>query len=304
MDDRQALRLARRASTQRGTQQAGKHRRPRRLSGFIGQSALGALVLSAVTLIAAQNATTFDVASIKPNVSGDPGAGLDMSRGQVRATNVPVQVLIRQAFDVMDSQIVGAPLWVRDERYDVTAKAPDGVVTAVAMRPLLRALLMDRFKLMTHAETRDMPVFALVRATDARQGPGMREAAFDCAAASPGAASSGASTAAQDAWPMCEVTFKPGFLYVGGYRISEVMRLLTPLVGRTILDETGIATPVQVRLEYQPEGRGAAPTAGAAADERPNLFTALEEQAGLRLVGRRAPVEVLVVDTVERPSPD
>lgn len=276
----------------------------RRLSGFRDQSAFGVLLLSAVTLIAAQNATEFDVASIKRNVSGELGAGLDMSRGQLRATNIPVQVLIRQAFDVMDSQLVGGPSWVRDERYDVTAKAPDGVVTAVAMRPLLRALLMDRFKLMTHAETRDMPVFALVRASDARQSPGIREAAYDCAAVSPTAASSGASTAAHDAWPMCAVTFKPGILYVGGYRISEVMRLLTPLVGRTILDETGIATPVQVRLEYQPEGRGATPPTGAAADERPTLFTALEEQAGLRLVGRRAPVQVLVVDTVERPSPD
>jgi len=82
----------------------------------------------------------------------------------------------------MDSQIVGAPSWVATERYDIVAKAPAAVTTADEMRPLLRALLAERFKLATHRETRDMPVFALVRARADRFGPGFRTASVDCAA--------------------------------------------------------------------------------------------------------------------------
>jgi len=267
------------------------------------KTALAAATLCVAALAYAQDVPTFDVASVKRNVSGEPGAALDMSRGQVRATNAPLQVLIRQSFDVMDSQIVGAPSWVADERYDVIAKAPEGIETAVGLRTLLRALLAERFKLTTHTETREMPVFSLTRArADGRNGPGLREASFDCVNGAP-VFTGGARTTTTDEWPMCIVTFKPGLLYVGGYQMRDVIRLLTPLVGRTILDETKIQGLVQVRLEYQPAGRGASPQ-GASTNERPELFTALEEQTGLKLVGKRAPVEVLVIDTVERPSPD
>lgn len=270
----------------------------------LNKTALAAAIVCVAAFANAQeSATTFDVASVKRNVSGEPGAALDMSRGQVRATNAPLQVLIRQAFDVMDSQIIGAPSWVADERYDVIAKVPEGIVTADGMRALLRALLAERFRLTTHTETREMPVFSLTRArADGRNGPGLREASFDCVNGAP-VFTGGARPATTGEWPMCTVTFKPGLLYVGGYEIREVIRLLTPLVGRTILDETKIQGLVQIRLEYRPAGRGASPP-GASTDERPDLFTALEEQTGLKLVSRRAPVEVLVIDTVERPSPD
>ena len=112
----------------------------------MGWKSAAAAVMLVVTplLVAAQGGTAFEVASVRLNTSGEPGASLDMSRGAVRATNVPLQIIMRQAFDVMDSQIVGAPAWVTSDRYDIVAKAPDGSATAEAMRPLLRALLADR----------------------------------------------------------------------------------------------------------------------------------------------------------------
>ena len=149
----------------------------------MGWKSAAAAVMLVVTplVVAAQGGTAFEVASIRRNTSGEPGASLDMSRGAVRATNVPLQIIIRQAFDVMDSQIVGAPAWVTSDRYDIVAKAPDGIATAEAMRPLLRALLADRFKLTTHAEMRDLPVFNLVLArADRRFGPSLRPAPVDC----------------------------------------------------------------------------------------------------------------------------
>lgn len=259
--------------------------------------------LVAGLLVEGHGQTAFEVASIKRNTSGEAGAALDISRGQLRATNAPLLPVIRQAFEVMDTQIVGAPDWVATERYDILAKAPEGVTTADAMRPLLRGLLADRFKLASHRETREMPVFALVRArSDGRFGPGLRESPVDCAAANqPGAAP--APVASPDDWPPCVVRFTPGLLYVGGYRMAEVLRMLTPLVGRTILDESGITTRVFIRLEYLPQGRGTPPP-DAPADQRPDLFTALQEQTGLKLEARRAPIDVLVIDAIERPTPD
>jgi uncharacterized protein (TIGR03435 family) len=105
------------------------------------RTVVAALMVSAV--LAAQGPAEFDVASIKRNTSGEPGFTFDLSRGQLRFINGPIQPLIRQAFEVMDTQIVGAPAWVATERYDILAKAPEGVATAADMRPLLRALLAD-----------------------------------------------------------------------------------------------------------------------------------------------------------------
>ena len=119
---------------------------------------VAAIALSAAVLVAAQNPSEFEVASIKRNDSGEGGYSFDVSRGQLRAISAPLQPLLCQAFEVMGSQIVGAPSWVATERYDIVAKAPEGVAE---MRPLLRALLAERFKLASHRETRDMPVFAL-----------------------------------------------------------------------------------------------------------------------------------------------
>jgi uncharacterized protein (TIGR03435 family) len=260
--------------------------------------ALVAAVL--VTTLARADAQTprFDVTSIKRNVSGDPAIVLDISRGQVRAVNLPIHVLIRQAFDVMDSQIVNAPQWATNERYDINAKAPQGVVTAEAMRPLLRELLADRFALVTHRETREMPVFALVWSrADRRFGPSLRDSPLDCAGGRPPTTRSAA--AGDEDWPDCSVKFTPGSLYIGGYRIAEFTRMLTPLVGRTIIDETSLTGRVKVRVDYRPQER-----AGAAADDRPDLFAAIEEQTGLKLEGRRAQVEVLVIDRLERPTAD
>ena len=250
--------------------------------------------------LAAQAPRTFDVASIRRNTSGDPGSTLDMSRGQLRAINAPLQIVIRQAFEVMDSQIVDAPGWVVSDRYDIIAKVPADFEPKESMRPLMRALLAERFRLATHTEKREMPVYALVKAkADGSLGPNIRQVTPpDCAAKA--AAATAPVPAGADEWPYCTVTFSPGSLYLGGYPMTEVTRMLATLVGRTIIDESGLFGPVQFRLQYQ-RGGGAAPPAGAV-DEKPDIFTALQEQTGLKLEARRAPVDVLVIDRIDRPT--
>jgi uncharacterized protein (TIGR03435 family) len=262
-----------------------------------------AMTLS-VALTAAQGDISFEVASIKRNLSGDPRIGLDISRGQLRATNAPMLMVMRQAFEVMDSQIIDAPGWVSEDRYDILAKAPEGLMTAAAMRPLMRTLLAERFKLVIRRENREMPVYALVRfRSDGTFGPTFRPNALDCAAgARPAPAGDASKPPGPDDWLECSVSIGPGALNLGGYRMAEVTRILSSLVSRPVIDETEVTTPVQLRLKYVPDSGVSPDPVDAVSDDRPTLFTALQEQTGLKLEPRRSPVEVLVIERIERPT--
>jgi uncharacterized protein (TIGR03435 family) len=215
-------------------------------------------------------------------------------------------MVMRQAFEVMDSQIVDAPGWVSTDRYDILAKAPEGLTTAAAMRPLMRTLLAERFKLVTRREKREMPVYALVRMrSDGMFGPTFRPNALDCVAgARPAPAGDASKPPGPDDWLECSVSIGPGALNFGGYRMSEVTRILSSLVSRPVIDETDVTTPVQLRLKYLPGSGVSLSPANTSSDDRPTLFTALQEQAGLKLEPRRAFVEVLVIERIERPTED
>jgi len=115
----------------------------------------------------------FEVASVKPNKTGDGRAMLGLQPGgRFNATNVPLRMLLRQAFNVQEFQLVGGPNWIGSDRYDVVAKAPEGgEFNADAMRPMLRSLLIERFKLAFHNESREMPIYALMKALTAGSDP-------------------------------------------------------------------------------------------------------------------------------------
>src|SRR5688572_22475662 len=126
----------------------------------------------------------FEVASVKPNKSGDQRVMIQLPpSGRFTATNIPLRLLLRQAFDVQGFQIVGGPNWLDSDRFDIVAKTPDGMTAPDQMRPMLRALLADRFKLVAHNETREMPIYSLALArTDAKLGPALSVAKVDCEA--------------------------------------------------------------------------------------------------------------------------
>src|SRR4051812_23771372 len=125
----------------------------------------------------------FEVATIKPNNSGDGRVMMQMQPGQLRATNVTLRLLIRNAYQLQDSQITGGPGWISSDHFDLIAKMPDGFKKPPAPPPaaggpptpvqlMMRALLADRFKLATHNDTRDSPIYALVVArSDGKLGP-------------------------------------------------------------------------------------------------------------------------------------
>ena len=124
---------------------------------------------------------TFEVASVKPNKTGAPGGSFVMPPGRFTATNIPLKVLITNAYQLSFFQVVGGPGWVSTDRFDIAAKAPDGAPPEQT-RAMVRTLLKERFKLVVHMETQDTPIYALVqaRADDGSLGPKLTRSTMDC----------------------------------------------------------------------------------------------------------------------------
>ncbi len=258
---------------------------------------------------------TFEVASVKPNKSGDQRAMIQMPpAGRYTATNIPLRLLLRQAFDVQGFQFVGGPNWLDSDRFDIVAKPPDGMTGPEQMRSMLRALLADRFKLATHNETREMPIYSLVLArADGKLGPKLSAAKVDCEARFSAARRGGPPPEfpAPGQPAECGFMMGPGNLNVGGMPMLELARSLSPMVGRIVIDKTGLKGRYDFQMTYAPEGRGLGPGPAPGGAEpppadpnTPSLFTALQEQLGLKLEPERGPVDVVVIDRVEQPTED
>ena len=164
-------------------------------------TAVGALAATAIVGVAIESrvraqspqtpAPAFEVASIKPNNSGDGRVMMQQQPGgRFTATNIPLRLLIRNAYQLQDFQIVGAPSWINSERYDIVAKAEDGTPPETPsldrtgpnrIQLMIRSLLAERFQLVAHDETRELPIYALVVArSDGKLGPDLKKSEVDC----------------------------------------------------------------------------------------------------------------------------
>jgi uncharacterized protein (TIGR03435 family) len=270
-------------------------------------SIVAAVVLLTASIVAAQ-ASVFEAASIKVNRSSEAGGAFGGRPGRIVVTNYTLRDIIRNAYGLQRYQIVGGPEWLAQDRFDVSAKAPEGTPQSQLLA-MMQGLLADRFKLRVHRETRDLPVFALVLArADRRLGPKMQPAAFDCAAAAAARArgESPAVPAPAGDRPVCGARANPGRLLVGGYAIPDFARNLAGFAGRPILDRTGLTAAYDFELTWTPDEP---PPAGVALPpwydaNGPSLQTAVQEQLGLKLDTTTGPVDVLVIDGVERPTED
>lgn len=266
------------------------------------------LCVAGAAVAAAQSApaASFEVASITVNASGDENFGFTPRPGGVMvATNVTARQIVTFAYSMQNSRVEGGPDWLDSVRFDITAKASEAA-TQEQMLLMLRTLLADRFKLVMHVEARDTPIFALVRArADGRPGPQLRASATtDCDAARAEQARGGA-LAANDGRPICAGRARAGVITAGAVSMEELARNLSRLVGRAIRDRTGLPGRYDFDLKFSPEADlTAAPGAGGGPGALPSLFVALEEQLGLKLESQRAPVDVVVIDSVQRPVED
>ena len=246
----------------------------------------------------------FDVASVKPNMSG-PTSMLWAYRGRrFTARYATAKALIHNAYgeqehSLADSQISGGPDWLDSDRFDVEATAsaipdsPRGTYPPPVLA-MLRSLLEERFHLQTHVETKERPIFALVLArSDGTLGPKLRRRTTDCAA---------------DRRP-CVRSIGPGTLMVRGATMTNIISalpILVPGLNRLVVDKTGLAGQFDVDLTWSLEA--ARDALGVPFSQRdpnaPSVFTALQEQLGLKLESTKGPVDILVIDHVEHPTPD
>src|SRR5688572_7050809 len=247
---------------------------------------LGAMATSAhqTPPTAGNETAAFEVASIKPNKTGISNAlPPSLANGSYSASNVALKSIIANAYQVRIFQIEGDPAWLTTERFDIMARGKEG--TPDRLRPaMLRTLLAERFKLAAHFETREQQVYALVLLrNDGRLGPNLKPSAPDSKPGGP-FTSVGNGIARVDGRA---VTLDDLAMVLASSNFRQMVINRTALNGRFDLD-----------LRFTPE------SSAAAAPESPSIFTAVQEQLGLRLQSERGPVPVLVIDSVQRPTPD
>jgi uncharacterized protein (TIGR03435 family) len=263
---------------------------------------------------------SFEVASVKENRSGDLRSPIRTEPGgRFTATNVLLKFLIAEAFMGpqpvhLSSRIVGGPDWINSTRFDIIAKAstefrssPEGPPNELFL--MLRSLLEDRFKVRTHRETRELPVYELVVArADGKLGPQLRQSTANCDGPPP--------PRQPNEPPPCGAMRGPARVMAGGIPMRRFAEMLTAIMavgtpasadGRLVIDKTGLSGRFAFNLTWTPDQiPTVAPPPGIPPVDPngPSLVTALQEQLGLKLESAKGPVEVLVIDSVERPTPD
>lgn len=262
------------------------------------------VVSAGLAAIAAMQAPRFEAASIKANTSATRAVGFDLPAGRVQITNAPLRFIIRQAYRIPEPRILGGPDWMGIVRFDITATAPAAGWTGDRARQMLQSLLADRFKLVTHMETRNLPIYTLVVAKAGSLGPNLRPSARECSGSGPKMA---------DGKVQCGLLVSQAAtranLRGGGLAFGDVVRTLGDYVDRPLEDRTGLNGRYDLELQFTAD-RGAVPggpvpgglTTTAADTDIPALPTALLEQLGLRLEPTRGDVDVMVVDGVDRPT--
>jgi|KBSMisStandDraft_5_1062788.scaffolds.fasta_scaffold449677_1 uncharacterized protein (TIGR03435 family) len=257
-----------------------------------------------------QKPLAFEVASIKPNTNSDirqRGIQPLQPGGLFRSAGLTLQEYIRVAYGqsgtLLLEQVTGGPSWVATERFDITAKVEDFRSVADPNQyvlTMLRALLVDRFKLTLHTEQRQRAIYDLVvLAPDRQLGPRLRRTTEPCVQIM-------ATQTPADVSRMCGVRrVGPGLFSSTGTPMSWLAVMLSqrPEINRVVHDRTNLAGDFDVDLEFQPwtVTPGSQDSVGAIGA---SIFTALQEQLGLKLESTNGLVDVLVVDRVERPSAD
>ena len=268
---------------------------------------LVAVIALAGPVRAQENLPSFEVASIKTNRSGSDRQEMRLvPGGRAVMTNVPLRRVILTAYNLLPQQLIGAPDWVESDRFDITARANGNLLPAVPGGPpgsaelALRRLLAERFQLVAHTETRELPIYELVMArADQRLGPRLSPAKIDCVALME---AYGRGTGPMPPPSDCGGSREPGRVWMRGVIIPNFARaILVGWTDRIVQDRTGLRGGYDLDLEFTPDS-GIASTTPVTGADSVSLFTALEEQLGLKLRPARAPVDVLVIDRVERPT--
>jgi uncharacterized protein (TIGR03435 family) len=238
----------------------------------------------------------FDTASVKRSINGTDSDFEVAPGGRLVATNRTVSDLIFHAYNLRPYQIPDKPEWTHSERYDVEAKA-EGNLSWVEMMPLLQRLLEDRFRLKAHLDTKELPVFFI---TAAKGGIKLKASTASCTRFDTGAPARTAAEA-KSSMPVCKSGYVSG---AGGDKrrwiaenasMTDVIYVLSNLLGRKVIDKTEFTGRFDMNIEFAADALKTDATALP-------LMTVLQEDLGLRIESGRGPVDLFVIDQIERPS--
>ena len=267
----------------------------------------------------------FDVASIRPGnleaLAASGASGARMLPNGMSAGFSTVRMLILTAYQLRDYQVIGGPAWMNSDRFDISARAK-GEITPAVGRQMLINLLADRFKLRARTETRRAAVYALVLANaDGRLGPQLKRTSAECEATLEARKNGTALPAALPNFELirkqtvCGMTMgssSANGAYVssmGGMPLERLLSQISTELGGPVVDRTGLSGLFDMIFEYAPTRRQlqtsltvGAPDLSKDAAPPPTLRDALRDQLGLRLETEERPLEVLVIDSIERPS--
>jgi uncharacterized protein (TIGR03435 family) len=228
-------------------------------------------------LVAQQPASVeFEVVSVKPNKSTYDGMRIDGDNGMWRATNITPKSLIINAYEILPDQIVGAPAWIDSEHFDIEGKYQEDPAISRAEssrrhRLRLQALLADRFQIQIHRETKESQAYILVVG---KKGHKLTPSA-----------------------PKGSMTGRPGHIECKGMTTDSLARNFASRLRRPVANQTGLEGTFDFTLDYDADQAGS----GATDPPKPSIFTAVQEQLGLKLESTKAPVEMLIIDRIERP---
>jgi len=252
------------------------------------------MAFATITVLAQSAAPQFEVTSIHENHSGSDEGSLGPRRDGYEATNIPARLLVVRAFNVRAFQVVGGPAWIDSVKFDVVGRAAEKT-TEERAQLMLRQLLFDRFKLRVRAETRELPVYDLVVArTGATLGPQLKSSSAQCTDAPRGQQNpcgmSGSFGTAN------------GDLEAVGQPLDRLATQLSTAVDRIVINKTGMIGRFDFHISWGAGGFGSADVRRP--DDAPSIFTAVQEQLGLKLTPGKGPVQVVVIEHIERPTED
>jgi len=286
------------------------------VAGSLGAAASSVVGQTIATTVGATppNATedvkvpVFDVVSVKPNKSESGMVRIMAKPDGYSASNVSLKMLVQSAYGIREDLISGAPSWADSARFDIDAKVAGSDVDALKKlspeqrRLILQPLLADRFKLKVHTETKQLPVYELVIA---KSGSKLKEA-------NPGDTYANGIKGPDGAGREGMMRMGRGQLTAQAVPMTSLANMLSQQLHRTVLDKTGLTGKYDLELNWTPDQgsdpmfkgpEGSQQRADPAPDSSgPSIFTALQEQLGLKLQSAKGPVETLVIDHVEMPS--
>ena len=244
----------------------------------------------------------FEVASVKAAAPDARGTMINIGNGMLTVKNSTFKELVATGYSLRDFQITGGPGWIANDRFDIEAKSE---AMAAAPKPQsmtdeqrteferqfkerLRSLLAERFQLVAHTETKEMPIYALVQA----KGGSKPQPAKEVEGGNRG------------------MRMQHGVLTGTSAPVDMLAKAMSDSVGRPVVDKTGLSGKFDWKLEWTPDAGQLQPKAPGQTQEAapapdlsgPSLFTALQEQLGLKLESQKGPAPILVIDKVEKPS--